>query len=153
MANRVDQASRIIRAKPSKIYQAFESPSALESWLPPRGMTGNLLSFSFREGGGYRMRLSYDEPGGSRGKTSENSDEVEVSFLRLEENSRIEQVVNFDSENPEFAGLMKMTWSFVPVTQGTEVVVRCENVPEGIRPEDHEAGLRSSLGNLADFNE
>jgi len=32
---------------------------------------------------------------------------------------------------------------------GTLVTVRCENVPAGIRREDHQAGLSSTLNNLA----
>ena len=33
------------------------------------------------------------------------------------------------------------------------VTVRCENVPTGIRREDHQAGLTSTLSNLAAFAE
>jgi Activator of Hsp90 ATPase homolog 1-like protein len=116
-------------------------------------MTGHMLAFEFREGGFYRMRLSYNQPNHSPGKTSENTDEVEVRFLKLIADKRIEQVVNFNSQNSDFAGSMKITWVFAAVSQGTEVTVRCENVPEGIRPEDHEAGLTSTLENLAEFTE
>jgi uncharacterized protein YndB with AHSA1/START domain len=150
---RIDEASRVIRARAEKIYQAFESPEALESWLPPEGMTGRVLNFAFGEGEGYRMRLTYNEPSHPSGKTTEGSDEVEVRFLKLIASRRIEQVVEFDSEEPEFAGLMKMTWSFEGVDEGTEVTVRCEDVPDGIRPEDHQAGLTSTLENLAKFTE
>lgn len=45
-----------------------------------------------------------------------------------------------------------MTWTFEPVT-GTFVSVPCENVPDGIRAEDHEAGLSSTLRNLGAFVE
>jgi uncharacterized protein YndB with AHSA1/START domain len=150
---RIDEASRVIRARADKIYQAFESAEALESWLPPEGMAGRVLSFAFREGGGYRMRLTYNEPSHASGKTTEDSDQVEVRFLKLVARNRIEQVVEFDSKEPEFAGSMKMTWSFEGVDEGTAVTVRCEDVPEGIRPEDHQAGLTSTLENLAKFTE
>jgi hypothetical protein len=33
------------------------------------------------------------------------------------------------------------------------VRVRCENVPAGIRPQDHAAGIASSLENLAAYAE
>ena len=99
------------------------------------------------------MRLSYNEPDHSPGKTSGNTDEVEVRFLELIADKRIEQVVTFESQDPAYAGGMKMTWVFAAVSQGTEVTVRCENVPEGIRPEDHQAGLTSTLENLAEFTE
>lgn len=32
---------------------------------------------------------------------------------------------------------------------GSELTIRCEKVPEGIRKEDHDAGFKSGLGNLA----
>jgi uncharacterized protein YndB with AHSA1/START domain len=153
MTDRIDQASRVIRASPAAIYQALANAAALESWLPPTGMTGRVLAFDFREGGSYRMRLSYDEPDHGPGKTSDDADDVEVQFVKLIADERIEQAVTFDSKDPAFSGVMKMTWSFDPVGQGTEVSVRCENVPPGIRPEDHQAALVSTLDNLARFTE
>lgn len=151
MTRRIDAASKVIAAGAPRIFRAFGSAQALESWLPPSGMKGRVLRFEFREGAGYRMRLTYDEPSYGTGKTSAGSDEVEVRFLRLIPDRLIQQVVGFDSEKAEFAGSMKMTWSFEPVGEDTEVTVRCENVPAGIRQEDHEAGLASTLDNLARF--
>lgn len=151
MANRVDTASKLIRAPAAALYRAFAAPGAMELWLPPPGMTGRMLTFDFREGGGYRLRLTYDEAGAARGKTTENADEVECRFLELIPHERIVQAGTFESDDPEFAGEMRVRWSFEPVAEGTRVTVRCENVPSGIRPEDHEAGLQSSLENLAAF--
>ena len=48
---------------------------------------------------------------------------------------------------------MTMTWSLAAVAAGTEVTIRCEDVPPGIRKEDHDEGLRSTLDNLAAFIE
>ena len=150
---RVDQASRVIRASPSELYGAFANPRALESWLPPRGMTGHLEKFDFRDGGAYRIRLTYDDGGQNRGKSSDDSDDVEVRFVRLVQDEAIEQAVTFDSDDPRFSGEMTMVWRFLPVPSGTEVTVRCENVPEGIGEDDHQAGLTSSLENLASYVE
>jgi len=97
VAKRIDKASRLINAPPSKIYEAFATPDALETWLPPQGMTGRVLAHDFRKGGLYRMRLSYDELEHTPGKTSEHSDEVEVRFVRLVPNERIEQTVTFNT--------------------------------------------------------
>lgn len=99
------------------------------------------------------MRLSYEEAEHTPGKTSEHSDEVEVRFVRLVPDVRIEQEVTFVTENAEFTGEMRITWIFEKLEKGTMVTVLCENVPEGIRVEDHEAGLTSTLGNLAVFAE
>jgi hypothetical protein len=66
---------------------------------------------------------------------------------------RIVQLVEFESEDPAFAGEMKMTWTLTAVPGGTNVAIRAENVPEGIGRDDHEAGLRATLANLAAFTE
>lgn len=153
MTSRIDSASRLIQATPQAIYRAFAEPGAMERWLPPDGMTGAMLHFDFREGGSYRMRLRYAQSGQGRGKTSEDADEVAVRLTRLEEGRRIEQQVMFESEDPSFAGVMRMIWTFQPRDDGTLVTIRAEDVPEGIRPEDHEAGLISSLEKLAGFVE
>src|SRR4029434_520433 len=151
MSDRVDSASKLIRASASRIYQAFATPNAMETWLPPQGMTGRMLNFAFREGSAYRMRLTYSDPLHASGKTTNDADEVEVRFVRLVEDKRIEQAVRFNSEDPAFSGEMRIVWVLEPVVGGTLLTVRCENVPAGIRPEDHQAGLMSTLNNLAKF--
>ena len=83
----------------------------------------------------------------------EDSDEVEVRLMKLEDGRKIEQEVIFTSEDPAFSGVMRMIWTFYPEGEGTLVTIRAENVPEGIRPEDHSAGLSSSLEKLAAFVE
>lgn len=153
MSKRVDTASRLIRASASAIYKAFATPDALETWLPPQGMTGSMVAFSFREGGTYRMRLAYNESRHAPGKTSGDSDEVEVRFVKLVPAERIEQAVTFNSDDAAFAGEMRITWLLEPAQDGTLVTVRCEDVPAGIRPKDHQAGLKSTLDNLAVFAE
>lgn len=152
MTKRVDEASRVMRAAPEKVYQAFASAKALEAWLPPEGMTGRMKVFDFREGGSYSLRLSYGAPNAAA-KSAEDADDVSVRFVRLVPGERIEQAVVFKSDKPEFAGVMRMTWLFEPDAGGTRVTVRCEDVPPGIGAEDHAAGLASSLANLARFVE
>jgi uncharacterized protein YndB with AHSA1/START domain len=153
MTTRIDTVSRLINAPSSTVYQAFASPGAMERWLPPAGMTGSMLHFDFREGGSYRMRLTYDGPAHGPGKTSADADEVAVKLIKLVSNRRIEQSVTFESDDPAFAGEMRITWSLDPVEDGTLVSVRCEDVPPGISAEDHEAGLASTLRNLTAFVE
>ena len=149
MTPRIDSASRLISASPHTVYRAFAEPGAMERWLPPDNMTGKMLKFDFRECGSYRMRLTYGARQQGRGKTSEDSDEVEVRLTKIEDGRRIEQEVSFESEDPCFSGVMRMIWTFEPQDKGTLVTIRAENVPEGIRQEDHDAGLRSSLEKLA----
>jgi uncharacterized protein YndB with AHSA1/START domain len=151
---RIDSASRVIKASPGSIYQAHIDPHALVSWLPPKGMRARVDAYDPREGGTYRIVLTYDQAKHSApGKTSAHSDVVRGRFLELVPNERIVQLVEFESEDPAYAGEMKMTWTLAAVPEGTNVTIRCENVPAGIRHEDHEAGLKSTLDNLAAFAE
>ena len=96
------------------------------------------------------MALAYSPPDPSvRGKTSADTDVVEGRFLEVAQNERIVHLVTFVSDDPAFAGEMKMTWSVSSVPGGTNVSIICENAPEGIGQEDHETALRSTLDNLA----
>lgn len=150
---RMDSASRRITASLDMIYGAFAKACDLEQWLPPSNMIGKMLHFDFRSGGLYRMRLTFKDAENGTGKTSQDSDEVEVRLIHLEEGRRIEQEVTFESDNPAFAGVMRMVWTLQSENGGTIVTIQAENVPRGIRPEDHEAGMKSSLENLAAFVE
>ena len=153
MQKRVDTASKLIHAPAATIYNAFSTADAMKAWLPPQNMTGTILEFAFHEGGGYRMRLTYDDPQNTLGKTSDNSDEVEVSFVKLTLNERIEQAVKFECDDPAFSGEMRIMWKLQPVQNGTLVTIRCEDIPVRIGKEDHLIGLNASLNNLATFAE
>lgn len=149
---RTDTASLLIAAPPDTLYRAFADAEALMAWLPPADMTGRALEYDFREGGRYRLELTYgDASAVGAGKTSSQTDVSSGRFVALEVNRRITQSVEFDSADESFAGEMLMTWRFEPAPSGTLVTITAEGVPHGIRPEDHDQGLRSSLENLARF--
>ena len=149
-SRRTDRATLEIAASPDAIYAAFVDPEALMRWLPPRGMTGRILEYEFRPGGRYRLALTRgDDAPENAGKTSGRTDVTTGRFLALEPGKRIVQSVEFASDDPAFAGEMRMTWAFEPTATGTRVTVTAENVPPGIEKSDHDAGLRSSLENLA----
>jgi len=63
------------------------------------------------------------------------------------EDERVVLEVDFEADDPAFAGTM--TWSLQAAAGGTCVSFVAENVPPGIEPEAHEAGLRSTLEHLA----
>ena len=88
-----------------------------------------------------------------RGKTSEREDRFTARFVDLTPLSRIVEAISFDSARPAFSGEMTMTITFEERDGGTEVTILFENIPPGIRPEDNEAGSRSSLDKLARYVE
>lgn len=151
---RTDTGSAIIKASPEKIYAAHTSAAAIATWRPPTGMTAKIYEFNPQEGGTFHMAFIYKETTHDiRGKTTENEDAFKGRFLELVPNKRIVELVEFESADPAFAGEMKITTSLKPVAEGTEVTVTCENVPAGIKKEDHLEGIHSSLKNLAAFTE
>jgi len=131
------------------LYRALVDPVALAVWLPPEGMTARVEAFDACEGGRFRLVLVYSEPGA--GKSAADSDIVEGRFVALVPGARVVQDIDFVSDDPAFAGTMRMTWSFTPHPDGTLVAIACEHVPTGIRSEDHDIGLHSSLHNLATY--
>ncbi|HEX8654215.1 MAG TPA: SRPBCC domain-containing protein [Allosphingosinicella sp.] len=149
---RTDTATRFVHASPDAVYRAFADSGALMAWLPPEGMSGRALAFEFREGGRYRIELALAGDGhGASGKTTKRTDVTSGRFLELIPGKRIVQTVEFESDDRAFAGMMEMIWSLDPAPGGTQVTVSAKNVPAGISPEDHAAGLASSLENLACF--
>ena len=138
-----------IAAPAERIYAAFVEPEAVRRWLPPDGMTGRILHFDPRPGGTYRMTLAYLDPTESRGKSSPTQDDVEGVFVEIVEGVRVVQDVVFVSEDPAFAGTMRMTWAVHPAEGGSFVTIRAEGVPSGISAADHRAGITESLCNLA----
>ena len=149
---RSTRVSQIVKAPREVVYRAFLEPDAVTSWLPPDGMRGNIHTFEPHEGGKFRMSLTYldrlDSPGG---KTSEDTDTFEGRFVELLPNEKIVWVVEFESDQPDFAGEMRITWKLADAGGGTEVTALCEDIPQGIRLEDNEMGSRESLRKLAAF--
>jgi len=146
---RTDAASRVIEARPDRVYAALVDPHALAAWLPPEGMSARFERFDARPGGSYRMILTYTDTPAASGKATADSDIVEARFVEIVPGERVVQAVEFVADDPAFAGTMIMTWQVTAVDAGTRVDIRAENVPAGISEDDHAAGLASSLANLA----
>ena len=150
---RIDRAVTDVNAPPEEVYAAFVDVDALAAWLPPDGMTGEIANADLRVGGGFTMTLRYDEVPDGGGKTTERTDVSRVAIDELVEPERVVWGVEFDSDDPDDAGRMTMTWTFAAVPDGTRVSVAAANVPPGIPAEDHAEGLAGSLANLRAYLE
>lgn len=150
--DRRDTASRLIKASPQAIYDAFVNREAVVKWLPPQGATLQVQTFEPRIGGRFQMTLTFAT---APGKSTADSDVVVGRFVDLVPRQHIVQAIEFASADPAFAfaGTMTMTWTLEAVAGGTRVTVLAENVPAGISPSDHEIGMNSSLANLAAYVE
>lgn len=148
------RTSAVIKAPREALYRAFTDPAALEVWQSPGEMTGKVHEFDARVGGGYRMSLFYPvSEQVNRGKTAEREDRFMARFVELTPPARIVQAISFDSVDPAFSSEMTMTVALEERDGGTEVTIVFEHIPSGIRPEDNDAGTRSSLEKLARYVE
>ena len=148
------RVSKVIMAPRQAVYQACLDPDAVAAWRAPAGMKGQMHVFDAREGGAYRMSLTYQKPELSPGgKTTADTDTFHGRFVQMIPCEKIVEAVQFESDDPRFPGEMTITTSFADTDEGTEITLLCENIPAGIRPEDNEMGSRSSLENLAVFLE
>jgi uncharacterized protein YndB with AHSA1/START domain len=144
------RVSRIIRAPREAVYRACLDPHAVARWRVPDNMTARVHAFEAREGGVYRMSLTYrDLTQSPRGKTSDHTDTFEGRFVELVPGRRIVEAIAFEAADPRFAGVMTFTTSLADAGDGTEVTILCEDLPPGVRPEDNEEGCRQSLAKLA----
>ncbi|RMI06636.1 SRPBCC domain-containing protein [Cellulomonas triticagri] len=150
---RTDRASLLVHVDRSAVFAALTDPDALLRWLPPAGMHGRFERFDMRTGGSYRLVLTYDDATASPGRTTPDSDVSEVRVVEVVPGERVVQEVDFASDDPAFAGTMRMRWTLRGTDDGTEVEVEARDVPPGVRARDHAAGLTSSLANLAAYLE
>ncbi len=144
------RVSRLIKAPRKAVYQACLDPDAVASWRAPDSMTGQMHVFDAREGGAFRMSLTYLVPEHSPGgKSSEDTDTFQGRFIELVPFEKIVEVIEFESQDPGYAGEMKITTSLRDAGEGTEITILCEDIPAGIRREDNELGSKQSLQKLA----
>lgn len=147
---RLDRATTDVAASPDEVYAAFVDADALAGWLPPEGMRGELSDARLEAGGGFTMTLHYPQGSGGQGKTTEDSDVSRVAIDELVEGERVVWGVEFDSDDPDHAGRMTMTWTFAANDSGgTRVAIDATDVPAEIDAKAHQQGLEASLANLA----
>lgn len=144
-------STRIVRrvnAPREVVYRALLDGRAIGTWMVPVGMTSHVHAFDAREGGSFRISLTYEAPTGI-GKTTAHTDTYHGRFVKLVPNERMVEVLEFETEDPSMRGEMSITFTLTEVESGTEVLALHDNVPPGISPSDNEAGWRMSLDKLA----
>src|ERR671926_85553 len=65
-------------------------------------------AFDAREGGSFRISLTYDAPTGT-GKTTAHTDTYHGRFVKLVPNEQIVEVVEFETADPALQGEMTIT--------------------------------------------
>lgn len=140
--------TRRVNAPRAKVYRALLDARAVAMWMVPDGMTGKVHAFDAREGGTFRISLTYDAPTGT-GKTTAHTDTFHGRFIKLVPNEQVLEAVEFETTDPALRGEMTITYTLTDADGGTNVVAVHDGLPSGLSAVDNEAGWRMSLAKLA----
>ena len=122
-----------INAPRGKVYRALLDASAVAKWMAPDGMTGEVHDFNAREGGAFRISLTYVAPTVT-GKKSAHTRTSHGRFVKLVPNKKVVEVVEFDTTDPAMRGRMTITFSLVDSEGGTDLIVVHYGLPPGLSP-------------------
>ena len=140
--------SRRVNAPRAAVYRALLDSRAVATWMVPTGMSSQVHAFDAREGGSFRISLTYDAPTGT-GKTTAQTDTFHGRFVKLVKNEQVVEVVEFETTDPALQGEMTITLALTDADGGTDLVAVHYGRPPRVPAADNEAGWRSSLAKLA----
>ena len=144
--------ARRIAAPRAAVYRALVDPAAVARWRVPDGMSSQVHEFDAREGGSFRVSLTYDAPAGA-GKSAAHTDTYHGYFARLVPDEQVVEVFEFETGDPGLRGEMTMTTTLTDAGDGTDVAIVHEQIPDSVPPADNETGTRMALEHLAQLVE
>ena len=140
--------TRHLNAPRGRVYRALVDAEAVSRWKVPTGMSCHVHEFDGREGGTFRISLTYDGMD-SRGKTTAYTDTYRGRFVRLVPDELVVEADEFETGDPAFRGEMTITITLADAGDGTDLVAVHEGLPRGVSTADNEAGWREALARLA----
>jgi len=140
--------TRRVNAPRATVYHLLLDAQAVANWRVPIGMTSHIHEFDAREGGAFRVSLTYDAPDAT-GKTTAHTDTYHGHFVKLVPNEQVVERVEFETTDPALQGEMTITTTLSDTDGGTEIHAVHDGVSPGVRPADNELGWRMSLDKLA----
>lgn len=140
--------SRYVDAPRASVYRALLDARAVAAWMVPDGMTSRVHAFDAREGGAFRISLTYEEPTGA-GKTTAQTDTYHGRFIRLVPDELVVETMEFETDDPAMRGEMTVTFTLTDAGAGTQVIATHDGLPPGVPPADNEVGWRMTLDKLA----
>ncbi len=146
------QVSQHMSASRPAVYRALLDADAIAKWRVPAGMSSHVHEFDAREGGSFRVSLTYAAPDHT-GKSAPHTDTYHGHFLRLVPNEQVVEASEFETADPALRGTMTMTTTLTDADSGTDVLVVQEGIPDGVPAADNETGMRMALANLAQLVE
>jgi uncharacterized protein YndB with AHSA1/START domain len=142
------RVSQHVAAPRSVVYRALLDADAVARWRVPEGMSSQVHEFDPREGGAFRVSLTYDAPDAT-GKTSAHTDTYHGHFRSLVPDRLVVEELEFETPDPALRGTMTMTTTLTDDGGGTRVEMLHEGLPDAVPAADNELGTRMALRQLA----
>src|SRR5438045_7259468 len=102
------RVSRHVNAPRARVYNALIDPKAIAKWKVPSGMTSHVHEFEGREGGTFRISLTY-EGSTEAGKTSAHTDTYHGRLMELVADERVVEIDELGTAHRALQGQMKAT--------------------------------------------
>ncbi|NOK32712.1 SRPBCC family protein [Corallococcus exercitus] len=142
-----------VKAPRSRVYRALIDARAVATWMVPDGMTSHVHAFEPREGGAFRISLTYDAPT-EAGKTTAHTDTHHGRFVKLVPDEQVIETTEFETSGPALRGEMIITFTLSDAQDGgTDLLAVHEGLPSGVSSSDNELGWRMSLAKLSRYVE
>jgi uncharacterized protein YndB with AHSA1/START domain len=137
-----------VAAPRAVVYRALLDADAIAKWRVPDGMRAQVHEFDPREGGAFRVSLTYDAPDVG-GKTTARTDTYHGRFAALVPDAQVVEIIEFETDDAALRGEMRMTTTLTDAAGGTDVQIRHDGIPDVVPAADNEAGTRMALASLA----
>lgn len=139
---------RVLHAPRPRIYRALTTAEDIARWMAPDGMRIHIHHHDAREGGAFRVSLTYTASD-AKGKSSDHTDTYHGQFQRLVPHTLVEETMEFESADPAMQGPMRLVFTLRDVKGGTELQALHQDLPPGVAEADNAEGWRMSLDKLA----
>ena len=133
--------TREISAEPEVLFDAWTDPQKLTQWWGPAGVTCPAASVDLCVGGAYSITNRLPD-----GRQIIISGE----YLAVERSRLLAFTWRLDSDHDD-DGTQTVNVRFVPIEQGTRVVVVHHRIPNEVVRQDHDAGWQGTLDGLREF--
>jgi uncharacterized protein YndB with AHSA1/START domain len=147
MGTYATRTSRHIAAARGAVYDALIDPEAISRWKVPDGMSIEVHEHEAREGGRFRISLTYDDSG--IGKTQGSTDTYSGHYVALVPDEKVVEIDRFESDDDAISRPMTVTFTLSDEGDGTRLEAAHEGVPDSVPPADNELGWQLSLAKLA----
>lgn len=150
-ARRTLRETRILQpiaAPATLVYRLLLDPAAIAAWKVPDGMTCRVHQFEPREGGRFRVSLTYTDTD-VVGKSTGHTDTYHGTFVRLRPAREIVESLAFETTDPRMRGWMTARYRLTATPTGTALLAIHSDVPTGVSLQDNHTGWAMALARLA----